>query len=320
MRTPSFLTAVAAATALAALASGCGSDSSSSGGDDQQLGIGYFQSATIGPEVLVAGNPDLADKIDGKIKLTPIDSGVAGLAELRGGAFPFVSGVGNPPVTGAIAQDTKLKVVYALYFDAAQLIVPASVKQNSDLEGKTVGALQGSSEDFEIRGWLETQGLTDKVKVVGFPSEAAISAAYKAKKIDAGYVEIAQANDLKENAGGRQVVTAEEIAKLGYPSVNVLAVTDEFAKSNKKVVQQVVCQVMKAVTIESGDEGRSLHHQGSPDRRCTGRAGDRRDQGPPVRACRPAAGVPQVRWCPDQGLQADRRVPGRPGPHQDRPQ
>ena len=48
------------------------------------------------------------------------------------------------------------------------------------------------------------------------------------------------------------MVTAEQIAKLGYPSVNVLAVTDEFAKSNKKVVQQVVCQVMRAQTIESG--------------------------------------------------------------------
>ena len=101
----------------------------SAGGDDGKIGIGYFQSATIGPEVLVAGNPDLAGKIDGKIKLTPIDSGVAGLAELRGGAFPFVSGVGNPPVIGAIANDTKLKVIYAEYFDAAQLIVPAGQDQ-----------------------------------------------------------------------------------------------------------------------------------------------------------------------------------------------
>ena len=251
MRTTSLLATVAVATALSAVVSGCGSDSSS-GDDSSQAGIGYFQSATIGPEVLVAGNPDLAGKIASKIKLTPIDSGVAGLAELRGGAFPFVSGVGNPPVTGAIAQDTKLKVIYAEYFDAAQLIVPKSVKTDADLAGKTVGALQGSSEDFEIRGWLKTKGLDKKVKVVGFPSEAAIAAAYKAKKIDAGYVEIAQALDLKKNAGGRQVVTAEEIAKLGYPSVNVLAVTDDFAKSKKKVVQQVVCQVMKAQTIESG--------------------------------------------------------------------
>lgn len=251
MRTKSLLTAVAALASLSTLAA-C--TSSSSAADDGEIGIGYFQSATTGAEVLVAGNRDLSDKIEGKIKLTPIDSGVAGLAELRGGAFPFVSGVGNPPVVGAIAQNTKLKVIYAEYFDAAQLVVPSSVKTNADLAGKTVGALQGSSEDFEIRGWLKTQGLTNKVKVVGFPSEAAIAAAYKAKKIDAGYVEIAQALDLKKTTGARQVVTAEEIAKLGYPSLNVLAVTDDFAAKKPKVVQQVVCQVMRAQTVATGSK------------------------------------------------------------------
>ena len=49
-------------------------------------------------------------------------------------------------------------------------------------------------------------------------------------------------------------MTAEEIAQLGYPSLNVLAVTDEFASKNKKVVQQVVCQVMRAQTIATSDQ------------------------------------------------------------------
>ncbi|HJQ06724.1 MAG TPA: ABC transporter substrate-binding protein [Nocardioides sp.] len=228
--------------------SACGAASGASGSD---VGIGYFQSATIGSEVLVAGNSDLSDKVGADIKLTPIDSGVAGLAELRGGAFPFVSGVGNPPVVGAIAQDTPLKVVYAEYFDAAQLIVPSSVTANQQLAGKTVGDLQGSSEDFEIRGWLEKQGLSDQVKVVGFPSEAAVAAAYKAHRIDAAYVEIAQALDLVQHAGGRSVVTAEQIARLGYPSLNVLAVTESYAAKNPDRVQALVCQVMRAQSLMS---------------------------------------------------------------------
>lgn len=220
-----------------------------SGTSASDLGVGYFQSATIGPEVLVAGNSDLAGKVDGKISLTPIDSGVAGLAELRGGAFPFVSGVGNPPVVGSITQNTPLKVIYAEYFDAAQLVVPSSVTSNSQLAGKTIGDLEGSSEDFEIRGWLDKQGLTDKAKVVGFPSEAAVAAAFKAHKIDAAYVEIAQAQDLEQHADGRQVVTAEQIAQLGYPSLNVLAVTDSYAAKNAKKVQELVCQVMHAQSL-----------------------------------------------------------------------
>jgi taurine transport system substrate-binding protein len=259
---------IALTVAGAAALSACGSSESSSSASTEpgtsastggsassvEVGVGYFQSATVGPEVLVAGNDELASKVSGKIKLTPIGSGVAGLASLRGGAFPFVSGVGNPPVVGAIANDTKLKVIFAEYFDAAQLVVPDNIKVNGDLAGKKVGALQGSSEDFEIRGWLSTEGLTDKVEVVGFPSEAAISAAYKAKRIDAAYVEIAQALDLKANFGARQVVTAEEIAALGFPSLNVLAVTDDFAAQNRPVVQQFVCQVMRAQEISSGAE------------------------------------------------------------------
>lgn len=254
MRIKSLLLPAVAVTLTAALA-GCGSSSSAgTSAKGGSIGVGYFQSATLGPEVLVAGNKSLASKIDGTLKLTPIDSGVVGLSELRGGAFPFVSGVGNPPVVGSIAQGTKLKVIYAEYFDAAQLIVGPDIKSNDDLAGKTVGDLQGSSEDFEIRGWLTKQGLTDKVKVVGFPSEAAVEAAFKAHRIDAGYVEIAQALDLKKQAQGRQVVTAQQIANLGYPSLNVLAVTDKYAAANPKVVQQVVCQVMHAQTLAAGPQ------------------------------------------------------------------
>jgi taurine transport system substrate-binding protein len=250
-------TALGATLGLAALAAltGCGGSSSASTASSDtapQVGIGYFQSATIGPEVLVAAHPDLAGKVGGTIKLTPIDSGVAGLAELRGGAFPFVSGVGNPPVVGAIANGTKLKVVYAEYFDAAQLVVPAAVTSPAQLAGGSVGDLQGSSEDFEIRGWLSKQGLTDKVKVVGFPSEAAVEAAYKAGSIKAAYVEVAQAQDLTSGGANHEIVTAEEIAKLGFPSLNVLAVTDDFAQAHHQVVQNLVCQVMHAQAISAG--------------------------------------------------------------------
>jgi taurine transport system substrate-binding protein len=242
---------VAAVTLSACSSSGSGKAGAAGSGT---IGVGYFQSATIGPEVLVAGNSDLSGKVDAKLKLTPIDSGVAGLAELRGGAFPFVSGVGNPPVVGSIANNTKLKVIYAEYFDAAQLIVGPNVKQNSELAGKTVGDLQGSSEDFEIRGWLSKQGLTDKVKVVGFPSEQAVEAAFKAGRIGGAYVEIAQAQDLIKSNKGRQVVTAQQIAKLGFPSLNVLAVTDDYAAKHKAVVQQFVCQIMHAQSISTGSQ------------------------------------------------------------------
>lgn len=264
---PVRLAAAAAVFGLAFAASACSSSGSSTagggGGGSTTAGIGYFESATIGPEVLVKGNKDLASKVGASIKLTPIDSGVAGLASLRGGAFPFVSGVGNPPVTGAIANDTKLKVIFAEYYDAAQLIVGSKIKQNSDLAGKSVGDLQGSSEDYEIRGWLKTQGLDGKVKVVGFPSEQAVEAAYKSGRIDAGYVEVAQAQDLLKNPANHKVVTAQQIAALGFASLNVLAVTDTFAAAHKNIVQNLVCQVLKSQVLAAGPQADKYISNGS---------------------------------------------------------
>ncbi|SHF80247.1 NitT/TauT family transport system substrate-binding protein [Jatrophihabitans endophyticus] len=257
------ITAAVLATTAALTLSACNS-SGSGGGGGGQIGIGYFQSATIGTEVLVKGNSDLADKVGASIKLTPIDSGVTGLATLRSGrAFQFASGVGNPPVTGAIANDTKLKVIYAEYYDAAQLIVGSDIKTNGDLAGKTVGDLQGSSEDYEIRGWLKTQGLEGKVKVAGFPSEQAVEAAYKSGRIDAAYVEVAQAQDLLKDSVNRQVVTAQQIAKLGYASLNVLVVLDSYATRNKKTVQNLVCQFMNAQAKVPGAQGEKYITNGS---------------------------------------------------------
>lgn len=275
MRTsPSRTTVLAAgAVALALAVTACGSDSkktvadsgsANTGGSSSSttLGIGYFSGAGLGPESLVGANPQFADKVPAKFKLTPIDSGVAGLASLRGGAFPAVSAVGNPPVVGAIASGTDIKVVYAESFDAAQLLVNSKIKTNADLVGKKLADLVGSSEDFEIRGWLETQHLTDKVSVVGFPSEAAAGAAFKSGAVDAAYVEIDQALDIKAH-GGRTVVTAQQIAELGFPSLNVFAVTSDFAAKHADVVQAFVCQTMNALTALKGKDAATIIGNGA---------------------------------------------------------
>jgi NitT/TauT family transport system substrate-binding protein len=120
----------------------------------------------------------------------------------------------------------------------------------------------GSSEDFEIRGWLQTQHLTDKVSVVGFPSEAAAGAAFKSGAVDAAYVEIDQAIDLKA-LGARSVVTAQQIAELGFPSLNVFAVTSSFAAKHADVVQAFVCQTMNALTALKGPDASSIIGNGA---------------------------------------------------------
>ena len=262
MRSRRILLSLSALSAASVLVAGCGSSGSSgggsgsSGGSGGTLKIGYFQGNVAGPEAVIAASKQLSSKVSAKIQLVPMDSGVAGLAELRAGAFPVVSGVGNPPVVGAIATGTPIDIVYAESFDGAGLVVDSSVKQPADLAGKTVGDLTGSSQDFELRGWLQKQGLDKKVKVLGFSSQPAVVAAYRAHKIAGAYVGTDQELSL-EKTGARQLVTAEQIANLGFPSLNVLAISTSYAKSHQAVAQQLVCQVMKAQTLMAGSQGAS---------------------------------------------------------------
>jgi NitT/TauT family transport system substrate-binding protein len=236
------LTAAAAAAALLATAA-CGSGGGAGGGTTAK--VGYFEGAVAGPEAVIAGNKSLAGKVDAHLKLVPVDSGVAGLAQLRGGAFPIISGVGNPPFVGAVGSGTSVETVYVESQDQAGLVVDSSIKGTQGLVGQQVGVLVGSTLDFELRGWLKTQHLTGKVKVTSFASEAAAAAAWKSHRLHAVYISEAQLLNLT-GAGGKVLVTSTEIAKLGYSAVNLLAVTPQFAKAHHQVVQQLVCQVVKA--------------------------------------------------------------------------
>jgi taurine transport system substrate-binding protein len=139
---------LAIAAALVTI-SGCGASASTGA---SALKIGYFQGAVAGPEAVVAANPDLASHVKSSIRLQPIDSGVAGMAQLRAGAFPFVSGVGNPPLVGAFTSGTDVEAVFVESVDDSGLVVDDAIKTNTDL--KKVGVLVGSTLDFQLRGWL----------------------------------------------------------------------------------------------------------------------------------------------------------------------
>src|SRR3954447_18118362 len=150
-----------AAVVLAGL-TGCGA----SAAGPPTLKIGYFLGAVAGPEAVVAANPDLAAHVDSTIQLRPIDSGVAGMAQLRAGAFPVVSGVGNPPFVGAFASGTDVQAVFVESIDQSGLVVDNKIASNADL--KKIGVLIGSTLDFQLRGWLTSQGLAGKVQIASF--------------------------------------------------------------------------------------------------------------------------------------------------------
>jgi NitT/TauT family transport system substrate-binding protein len=238
-------------SASSASAAGASSSSSTTGGDPagggskSNLSIGYFTGLVAEPETVIGSVPSLQAQTGSKIKWVPITAGATALAEMRAGAFDLVAGVGNPPTVAAIANGTPIDVIWAQSFDADSLLVPSSITSANQLKGKTIGDLEGSSEDYELRGWLTVQHLTGKVNVLGFASEQAAAAAYIAGKISGAYVEGALEEQLTSK-GAHALTNAKQIANLGYPSLDVLVATESDIKNAPATVQKYVCAEVAA--------------------------------------------------------------------------
>jgi taurine transport system substrate-binding protein len=249
-------------SASAASAGGSPSSSSSSAGDPSggqtksNLSVGYFTGLVAEPETVIGSVSSLQAQTGSKIKWVPITAGATALAEMRAGAFDLVAGVGNPPTVAAIANGTPIDVIWAQSFDADSLLVPKSITSASQLKGKTIGDLEGSSEDYELRGWLTVQHLTGKVNVLGFASEQAATAAYAAGKISGAYVEGALEEQLV-GKGAHALTNAKQIANLGYPSLDVLVATAGDIKNAPATVQKYVCAEVSATKDLFGPNNRT---------------------------------------------------------------
>jgi NitT/TauT family transport system substrate-binding protein len=246
------LLAAAAVVVLAAAASAVLA-ARSSGGSGPGFTVAYGQGNVANADSIIQTQPSLVQTIKAKLKFVPFDAGVTAIAELRSGSLQAISGVGNPPVVGAIGNGTDVVVVLAQSFDADALIVPAGITGPAELAGKSVGVLVGSSEDFELRGWLKLIGLTTSVKVVGFASEQAVAAAYLSGALQGAYVQAGPEAQLIAH-GGHAITDAQKIAKLGIPGLNVVAVAKDAIDKHPEVVQQYVCAEVQATRDFTGPQ------------------------------------------------------------------
>ena len=202
---------------------------------------------------IIVSDPSLKKTIPAHVKWVPFTAGVTAVAEMKSGSLQSISGVGNPPTVGAIGTNTGVDIVLAQSFDADELLVPQSVTSPSELAGKSVAVLVGSSEDYELEGWLKLEGLTGKVKVVGVASEQAAAAAYLAGAVQAAYVYGGYAASVTAK-GGHPLTDAEKIAKLGIPGIDAVAVSDTLIKKNPKLVQKYVCAEVQATRDLTGSQ------------------------------------------------------------------
>lgn len=215
--------------------------------------ISVSQGSVASPDSIIESQPSLAKLIPAHLHYVPFEAGVTAIAEMKSGAVQAISGVGNPPVTEAIGSGTGVTVVMGWGFDDDQLLVPASVTSPAQLAGKSVAVLVGSSEDYELLGYLGLQHLTGKVKVVPFSDETAAGAAALSGAVDAAYVYGSPATALLKK-GYHPLVNAQQIAKLGVPGLDVIAVATSEIKSNPALVQAYVCAELQGSRDMTGPQ------------------------------------------------------------------
>jgi ABC-type taurine transport system substrate-binding protein len=259
--------AVAVAVALAgwALARGTGQGTTAA---LPGFTISVSQGSIASPDSIIESQPALAKGIPAHLHYVPFDAGVTAIAEMRSGSVQAISGVGNPPVTEAIGTGTGVTVVMGWGFDDDQLLVPKSVTSPAQLAGRSVGVLVGSSEDYELLGYLGLEHLTGKVKVVPFGSETAAGAAALSGAVGAAYVYGVPAASLIAK-GYHPLINAEQLARRGIPGLDVIAVASNVVKSDPALVQAYVCAELRGSRDMTGPSAAryltaSAHVQGVP--------------------------------------------------------
>jgi taurine transport system substrate-binding protein len=215
------------------------------GAANPSVTLGYFTGSLPTPATVIATTPSLLKTIPATISWSPVTAGVTALAEMEGSSLDSITGVGNPPVVGAIGTGVDVDVLWAVSLTASTLIVPKSITKPSQLAGKTVGDLEGSSTDYQLRGWLSVEHLTTSVTVDGFPSVAAVAAAELSGKLQGAYVNGVQVTQLT-GKGGHVLVNSKQIAAVGYGGFGVLAVAHSLIQSDPTLVQDYVCASLAA--------------------------------------------------------------------------
>ncbi len=210
--------------------------------------ISYWDHSEPAQETIIATQPQLRKMIPATVSWLAIEAAATAISAMKAGSFDIITGVGNPPIVSAIANNSAFKVVWFGSFDAVKLVVRSSISKPTDLVGKTISDLVGSSQDYALRGWLGTQNLTGKVTILGLSGMETPVVAFTAHRIDGAYVNDAQAAEMVR-AGGHVLVDSVHIAKLGYAGINVSIAREATIRQHPEEVQGYVCAAVAATKL-----------------------------------------------------------------------
>lgn len=184
------------------------------------------------------------------IEWRKFNSGAEVNAAMASGGI-VISEIGSVPLSAGASSglDYQLISVGKSIVSSESLITRngAGIEKPADLKGKKIAVPIGSTSHFSLMGALKTFGLSEKdVQIIGM-SPPEIAAAWSQNAIDAAFVWNPVQAKLREN--GKQLTTAGEVAKSGFPTFNGWVANTKFGAENRAGVVNFL-KVMNEVNGE----------------------------------------------------------------------
>jgi taurine transport system substrate-binding protein len=245
--------AAVAATTLAL--SGCSVDRSGDQADKPTIRIGY-QSFPSG-DLIVKNNKWLEAALPNyNIKWTKFDSGADVNTAFIAKELDF-GALGSSPVARGLSAPLNIPYKVAFVLDVAgdnEALVArngSGVNTIAELKGKRIGTPFASTAHYSLLAALSQNGLSaNDVQLVDLQPQA-ILAAWDRGDIDAAYSWLPTLDQLRKT--GKDLITSRQLAKNGKPTLDLGAVSDEFANAHPDVVDVWRQQEARALKLVHDD-------------------------------------------------------------------
>ena len=228
-----------AGLAVATLAlAGCSVDQPGQEADKPTIRVGY-QSFPSG-DLIVKNNRWLEEALpDYNIKWTKFDSGADVNTAFIAKELDF-GALGSSPVARGLSAPLNIPYKVAFVLDVAgdneALVVRNGTGINTiaELKGKRIATPFASTAHYSVLAALNQNGLSpNDVQLVDLQPQA-ILAAWERGDIDAAYTWLPTLDQLRKT--GKDLITSRQLAKDGKPTLDLGAVSNEFAGAHPEVV------------------------------------------------------------------------------------
>ena len=204
-------------------------------------------------DLIVKNNRWLEEALpDYNIKWTKFDSGADVNTAFIAKELDF-GALGSSPVARGLSAPLNIPYKVAFVLDVAgdnEALVArsdAGIDTIAQLRGKRVATPFASTAHYSLLAALSQNGLSPSDVQLADLQPQAILAAWDRGDIDAAYTWLPTLDDLRKS--GKDLITSRQLAKEGKPTLDLEAVSDEYATQHPEVVDIWRQQEARALTL-----------------------------------------------------------------------